>query len=287
VPASYRSENGIDLEVTAAQGAGSVGYNETVVPVKAGWLRSRAATGLAEQLSAKSGRPGDLVTGPGAQQPNALAAAAPAQVRTIGGALATSEGDLALSAMEPICSIDKTSNTHDHRAKIGDIMPSVNNMTGRLSYRIGTSHALGIGYKAYNGAVSEGGTITRSSDESVSPTYQAWNRVARTTWRYRDYKNPCTQAIHARPESHQGGYYQSSRSHPSYSYCKYYAPMTWSANSATAWTYQAGVTLWGVLNVNAQTGYDHDVTLSYKFGVGKYLCGNNANPPSAKLVAGR
>lgn len=190
--------------------------------------------------------------------------------------------------LEPICSVNKTSDTHDHRAKIGDVMPSNNNMTGKVSYDIGTSHSIGVGYKSVDGSVSEGGTIGRSSAERVDPVFRTEEHTAKTTWRYRDYKYTCTGKIEARPESHQGGYYIPGRSRPSYTHCKSYAPMTWTTSDAKAWTYQQGVSLFGgALYVNTQTGYTSKVEISYQFAVEKALCGSNANPPQARLVAGK
>lgn len=297
IPASHRASTGVDIEITATPSSGDMAvYNETLTTDGSAWIRSRAATGEAEQVargrtpsqlpvSERAELPAALVVGPGAQERNKATALAPA-MRVAAPRAALNE-ELMLAA-EPVCDVYKTSNTHDHRAKISDVMPSATYMKGKVSYKIGTSHSLGVGVKTYSGALSESGTITRSSDESVDPIFRVENHTARTTWRYRDYKNSCTQNITARPESHEGGYYVPQRDHPSYSYCKYYAPMTWSTTDATAWTYQSGVTLWGALNVNAQTGYSSDVKVSYQFlDRGKYLCGNNANPPSAKLVAGK
>jgi hypothetical protein len=196
---------------------------------------------------------------------------------------------LDISSKRDCSRVTKTNDTHDHGAKVGDVMPSNEYMSGKLSNEIGTSHNLGVGYQAWNGAVEEGGTISRSSSESVDPILRTAEHTARTTWRYRNYKHTCTGRVMARPESHQGGYYVRARSRPNYTHCKYYAPMTWTTTDATAWTYQEGVSLFGgALYVNAQTGYSSKVEISYRFlERGRTLCGSNADPPQARLVAGR
>jgi hypothetical protein len=42
-----------------------------------------------------------------------------------------------------------------------------------------------------------------------------------------------------------------------------------------------------VLNANAQTGYNNNVTLSYELATSHQLCGSNANPAQAQLVAAK
>jgi hypothetical protein len=48
-----------------------------------------------------------------------------------------------------------------------------------------------------------------------------------------------------------------------------------------------GVTLFGVLNVKGQTGYNNNVTLPYELATSHQLCGSNANPAQAQLVAAK
>lgn len=195
------------------------------------------------------------------------------------------------SALDPLCSSPKkTAVTHDHRAKIGDVMPSLSNMTGRIIYKVSSSHSLGVGIQFPDGSFKESGTITRSSSESVTPVFRTANHSAKTTWRYRDWKTGCAgQNTTARPESHQGGYYIPTRTHPAYEHCRWYPKGTlWESTTATAYTYQAGVTLWSVLNVNGQAGYDSEVKLQYNMpNYAKYLCGSNDDPPQARMVAGK
>ncbi|MGL5808503.1 MAG: hypothetical protein ACRCYQ_00980, partial [Nocardioides sp.] len=59
----------------------------------------------------------------------------------------------------------------------------------------------------------------------------------------------------------------------------------WAGARGTAWTYSAGFQLKG-LSLNSQTGYDTFTELNYKFPRRKKLCGNNAFPAQAELVAG-
>ena len=42
--------------------------------------------------------------------------------------------------------------------------------------------------------------------------------------------------------------------------------------------------MWGV-NLHTQVGYDEETSLEYVLEKGKFLCGSDANPPSAKMVA--
>lgn len=283
VPAAYRNDDGgVHVEVTAISELGySDSYNETITVTGDQWRRSPAAMNLFESAAIPWGEvPGNLVVGLDEENSTLLE-----RTGDTSGLAETALFDL-VTDREPICNTMKTSSTHDHKAKISDVMPAVNNMTGRVTYNIGSSHSLGVAYKAYNGTVSEGGTKTQSSNESVSPAFLGHDHTARTWWRYRDYKNSCTQKVMAQAESHQGGYTTATRSRPKYKNCRKYEPQRpWSRDTNRAYTYQAGVTVFGI-NVNAQTGYTSKVSLQYDFAVTRWLCGNDANPPSAKLVAG-
>ncbi len=321
VPPTYLTEGRADIEVTATTGTDSrfpgmsaAAYNESVVSGKSSWRRSPAAVGLRSQLlygsSASSSveklnparakrstevlseLPGSLVvtSDSAATESVALAPGAVsvevAESNLVPATNVVADGDAPATLREPICSVNKTSTTADSSAKVADVMPD-DDVTGQVTYRVGSSHSLGVGYKSASGSVSEGGTMDRSSSETVAPSFVSFDHTARTTWRYRDYKNSCTQQVTRRPESHQGGYYRPSRSQPSYSHCLSYPSGTVSYDTAKAWTYQGGVTLWGVLNVNAQTGYNTKVTLQYKLATSHQLCGNNANPAQAQLVAAK
>ncbi|MBD8869902.1 hypothetical protein [Nocardioides donggukensis] len=285
LPAKYRSRDGVDVEVTAVDGAGvEDSYSETVRRDGAAWRRSPVVAGLrAQGRTGPAQRPSDLVAVTGDRAGRARAGS----VVAAAGRTAAGDERSGIAARDPICNVIKTSKTHHRRVKIGDVMPSKRRMKGRITYRIGSSHNIGVGIKMANGRYREGGTVRRSSSEQVSPVFWRPDKVAWTKWRYRNYQNTCTQAISARAEAHTGGYYKTDRSRPSYRYCRSYPRGRWAASSARAWTYQKGATLWGVLHVNAQTGYNNHVRLEYKLGRRKTLCGNNDYPPGAQLVAGR
>lgn len=283
IPAGYiNDDGGVDVEVTAINEDGySDSYNETITATGDQWQRSPAATNLFGDATISWVEvPGNLVVGLDEENSTPLELAGDAS-----GLAENAAFDLKV-AMDPICSVNKTPVTHDHKAKVSDVMPAVSNMTGRVTYKIGSSHSLGVAYKDRTGTVSEGGTQTRASSESVSPQYYGHDHTARTWWLYREYKNSCTQKVMAQAESHQGGYTTVTRSRPTYTHCrKYESQQPWSRDTNSAYTYQAGVNVFGI-NVNAQTGYTEDVTLQYSFPVTRWLCGNNAYPPSATLVAG-
>jgi hypothetical protein len=273
LPADYVSETGVDLEITAHHVSGDTDtYSETVSIEDGVWLRSSAATDLLGAHDIQTPDiPGFLVVGDdlddGGTEVNPLATWDMYVADPIG----------------PICKTSKTSNTHDHRAKISDVMANTPYVKGKATYKIGSNHELGVAWKSTGGSVEAGGTVSRKSSESVSPDAVNTDHTAWTDWRYRDFKNTC-RGTQARPGSHQGGYYRTSRSRPSYTHCKHYPAATWTRTTNKAWTYRAGVTIWGV-NVHTQVGYDDETALVYVLEKGKYLCGNNANPPKAKLVA--
>lgn len=292
LPADYVGESGVDIQVEAhAELQPADAYSETVKNTPAGWSRSAAARGLRERLGGEHrDTPGNLHIG--TSDPSATAR--PATLRVLGGLasggagggiMASSAGSLSLE--EPICSTIKTDVILDKSAKISDVMPATNYMTGRVTYTIGSSHELGVGIKSHDGIASEGGTITRSSSESVTPAWRGYDHTARTIWRYREYKSTCTGRITARAESHEGGYLTPTRSRPSYTNCLRYSPQEkWERETNLAYTYQAGVEIYGI-GVNTQSGYNQSVRLQYAFPErSRWLCGNDANPAQAKLVAG-
>lgn len=266
LPADYVGESGVDLEVSAWTDDG-VGddefdaYTQTLQMHHGVWV------------------PAQLVD---------TGEAAPVTMDLQLAGATTAPASLAATAMEPICSVSRTTTAYQKRATVGAVMPSANAMTGRLTYTSGASHALGTAYQSAVGTVDAGATITResSSSHSFAPDFIGRRHTARTDWRYREYKNTCTQRVHARPEAHTGGYYRPDRGKPSFRYCKGYPAGTWTRNQAEAFTFGAGVTLWG-LGVNTQAGYTSDVTLQYRLNSSGNLCGSNAYPPMAKLVAGK
>lgn len=300
LPTDYQSDNGaVDVEVVAFNRSGEAdSYSETMIPAKNAWRRSVVAQSeLRTMGSRRPESPGNMNVGRGNGTTRAhvmtLTSAVEEGLLSPRGSdepssdLGESDGLMLTAAAEPICSTSKTSVTHERKAKVSDVMPAPNYMKGKVSYAIGSNHTLGIAVKSQDGSVSAGGTTSRSSQEAVNPVWRGYDHTARTFWKYREYKNWCNGQVTARPESHEGGYYIKERSRPNYKHCKKYAAQAdWTRHDHEAWTYSAGLSLFGV-NLKSQVGYDSKTILWYSFpDRARWLCGNDANPPSAKLVAG-
>lgn len=296
IPPTHRSATGVNIQVIAVGADGtSDTYNETLQPPAgtgaAGWQRSRVATeALAESREA-------LAESRGAQGLSMKALRAPGNLVLSGSSVssleaspsttqALAESEPALTTSSSICG-HYTDGSHNHRVKISDVMPAVNHMNGRVTYKQGSWHEIGIGLKTPAGAVSQSGTKTTKTTESVVPAWKASDYTAKTSWKFVDFVQTCSRNREARPVQALGGYYTPARDRPKYKNCKKYQPVeTWSRVQYDAWTYGAGTSFWGI-NLTAQVGYDQETALQYSFpNRARWLCGNNTYPASAKLVAG-
>lgn len=292
VPAGYQDENGVEVVVEVFADGKVDSYGEKLRPSAAGWQRNalvEAQTARAEQLRLTSGSstkniPGTLTAlraGPKDKESSALVLRR-ANLREVSATNSSSQ-------MAAGCPRKwfKTDVKWTRKVKISDVMPSKSYMKGMVRYKVGTKHSIQVGVKVGNN-VSGGSNLSVSSDEKVNPVAWKGDKTARTKWRFRRYTHGCVPTWHqARPETHQGGYTTVNRSRPNYKKCSKYRKMNeWSQARGKAWTYGAGWQLWGV-NFDAQTGYNSKTELVYRFPKkSRWLCGSNAYPPQARLVAG-
>lgn len=293
VPADYRDKNGVEVLVEAFSDGRVDSYGEQLRPAAGGgWKRNplvEAQTARASTFRVASGAtetetPGTL-TLRSTPSRTTRTASAPLQPATlVDGAGAEPEDGMAAAGCNR--KWNKTGKTWIRTVKISDVMPAKRFMKGKVRYHVGTSHSIQVAVKVGT-SVSGGSNRTVSASENVNPTAWHGDKVAWTKWRMRRYTHDCAPSYHqARPERHEGGFRKTKRSRPSYKKCMRYAKGSWSNARGKAWTYKAGFALWNH-TFDAQTGYNTKTVLVYKFpNRHAWLCGNNASPPHAQLVAG-
>lgn len=168
-----------------------------------------------------------------------------------------------------------------------------------LTYTNGSSSTLGVGFSNTGsfGTYSANGTQNKSSTFSVSfgsqSSYGADKEIV-SGYDYVKLKTTCSSPTYVYyevvPKAFAGGNWSYTISPlTGYTYCTPYqsGDHVERATSNNV-TFSNGVNLAGPIGINlsAKTGYNTQTKITWDFSGNSNLCGNNAKPPTASLVAG-
>jgi hypothetical protein len=153
-----------------------------------------------------------------------------------------------------------------------------------FTYTADSNSSLGVGFSSTgnNGSRSESGTATvsTSGSESWPAEVGAKSTLYKTLFKYWKFLVVC-YGLQVNPTEWAAGTARGHEGEPPASYCVPQIPgTTFTKTKTAAWEFSAGVSTSPVIGINlsAQTGYDHQASLSYHFPQRRWLCGRNDDP---------
>ena len=157
---------------------------------------------------------------------------------------------------------------------------------GSVDEEYGVDHTMGVAFESDTKAgFSASGSRTISLNASASQdnivNSTVWNRV-----NYQEYRYSCSLAIYRRPVSYYdmlsadwtytGVHYQS--------HCTAKSPgLTVTMSTSKSATIGGGVSAWGA-SLSAQSGWNREQSLTYRFTAKSWFCGNSVNGPLQSSV---